>query len=177
MELEHFNLKDTLAIIAAAPVGHCTPHLINWLRDIGIPKERMIIHWGKRRDMISEYNFGIRTALRSKFNHFLIMDNDLKPNLKVTQPFLNLTEDLTCVQYPCQDRCESAWATSTSFHTGMFKCKRHVLERISKPFFEYEPLDGGCSYQRCLCLNFARKAMRQGFTVASAGWADHSPVK
>jgi hypothetical protein len=170
-----FDLNDTLVMISAHPVGHCTPHLINWLRDIGIPSERIVVHWSKRREIISEYNYGIRYALRSKFNHFIFADNDVKPNVKVTQPFLDLEEDLTCVEYPCQDRCESAWATQTAFHTGIFKCKRRVLERIPKPWFEYQPLDNGCSYQKCLCLNFARKAMRQGFTIAHGGWADHTP--
>jgi hypothetical protein len=171
-----FNLDDTLAIIAAHPVGHCTPHLINWLRDIGIPPQRMIVHWNKRRDMISEYNWGIKhIALKSKFNHFIFCDNDLKPNLKITQPFLDLEEDLTCVEYPCQGEHKSAWTTHTAFHTGIFKCRRRVLERIARPWFEYEAIDDGCNFRKCLCLKFAQKAMQMGFTIAHAGWSDHTP--
>jgi len=178
MNPNDFNPEEYLAIISAYPNGHCHPNLINWLRDIGIPANRIITHFNYKRDIISEYNYGIREiALKSRYHRYIFADNDIQPNLKTTAPFLELEADICCVEYPTELPCHKSWGLPSAYHSALWRTTRTVLERMERPWFRYDPIEDGTAFRACVCEDFAVRALGEGHTIAHGGWANHVPQR
>jgi hypothetical protein len=173
-----FDPNDYLAIIAAYPNGHCHPNLINWFRDIELTANQIITHYNFKRDLISEYNWGIReVALKSKYNMFIFADNDIQPKTRTTHPFLELDTDICCCVYPTELPCHKSWGLPTAFHSGLWRTNREVLERMDRPWFRYEPIEDGTAFRACVCESFGVRALAEGFTISHGGWAHHVPQR
>jgi len=165
-----FQPDKCLAIIAAYPDMQTTPQLIAWLRDRGIVNIELHRHGDGRMDC--GYNFGIRVALESDFNQFIFADKDIWTS-GASDPFLKAKGDVVSCQYDTgQDEC---WDAADSFHTGLWRTKRRVLEAVGIRPFKWKLDELGITAVECLCKGFARRVKAAGFDIAHAGTALHSP--
>jgi len=171
------DIKECIAIVGTYPNGRITPELLLWLQNIGMKDvNQLYTHCDKRLDLCMSYNWAIKyIALPSKAKCFIFADNDIKPDLRTSAPLLDLETDIACVEYPTAPGHEKSWASTVAFHCGLWICRREVLERMERPWFRPNITDEGCGCGGCICTNFAARAMRQGYTVSHAGWADHTP--
>jgi hypothetical protein len=176
------DVRECIASISAWPDGRVAPQLLFWLQDIGLANNQIRPHFSPNtrdaRDLIEEYNWGVKyVCLESNARWFIIADNDIKPDLRTTAPFLELETDIACVEYPTEPPHEAAWGSTVAFHCALWMCRREVLEQMERPWFRPLFSDDGCKQQVCICPDFAERAMQQGFTGSHAGWADHTPRK
>ena len=164
-----FDPARALATIAAWPDGLVHPRLIEFLHKHGITDDRIAIT--NIRHVACAYNRAVRDiALPSRFDWFLFADRDLIPGPN-TDPWFDVAGEIVCCQYPLRN--EAGWGHPQAFHTGLWRCRREVLEALPPPWFLREFSPDGCELRRCVCEHFRNKALAAGFAIARAGWADH----
>jgi len=171
-----FNVNETVAVIRTYPDDMLTLELIEWFHFIGIPRTHLRTNPGRHRDVCAGYNRGIKyVALKTTAKQFIFADNDMRPNPKQTASFLEVDADVVACEYQTEFPCGESWPVSISFHTGLWRCHRTVLETIKPPWFWWDWTDDGCEVQDCPCQTFANKVLEAGFTVRHGGWAKHEP--
>jgi hypothetical protein len=162
------DLSDTFVTIVAYPEPHIHIRLVRWLLQIGITQDRWNVV--TQRDTCCAYNTGIMAALHSRFNSFIFADNDISPQVGPTDGLLSSPLDVCGVMYTVTDH---AFDNPASFHAGLWRTSRRVLEAIAPPWFGIRYSADGTSVDRCMCDLMRDKALSAGFTVGHAGWAAH----
>ena len=165
-----FQPDKCMAIIAAYPDLQASPQLVAWLRAIGVA-DIEVHRFGDGR-MDCGYNSGIGIAMASKFNQFIFADKDIWPG-PASEDFLHARADLVSCEYDTGQ--PGAWDTADSFHTGLWRCRRRVLEAVGICPFKWRLNEAGTGVAECLCAPFARRVAAAGFTIAHAGTALHTP--
>ena len=165
-----FRAQKSLAVIAAYPDLQAAPQLVAWLRAIGVPS--IMVHRCGDGRMDCGYNVGVRIAMASKFNQFIFADKDIWPGPD-TEAFLHAKADLVSCEYDTGQ--PGAWDADDSFHTGLWRCRRRVLEAVGIRPFEWRLNEAGTDAVECLCRPFARRASAAGMTIVHAGTARHTP--
>jgi hypothetical protein len=168
-----FPISKAAAFILAYPAGMVAVELIDWLQRVGV-RAIHVENNRTNRHIVVGYNLCVRRALDSAFDHFIFADNDMRPSLAETAPFLAAAGDIVACKYPTE--CgEAAWPEPSGFHTGLWRSARRVLEAIEPPWFLPSFSEDGCRVLTCECALLPLKAQRAGFTVRHAGWAGHTP--
>lgn len=165
-----FEPEKCFVVIAAYPDLQVAPQLIAWLHFVGVA--HIEVHrWGDGR-MDCGYNKGIELALASAFQHFIFADKDIWPDDN-SLPFLAAEADVVSCEY--DTGIPGAWDRPNSFHTGLWRCRRRVLEAVGFRPFQWQLNETGTGVTECLCPRFARRAEARGFSIEHAGTAIHIP--
>lgn len=159
-----------MAVIAAWPDMHVAPQLVAWLRDLGV--DRIEVHRFGDGRMDCGYNMGIEIALGSDYPEFIFADRDIWPG-PASEPFLKVRADLVSCRYDTGQ--DDAWSEPDSFHTGLWRTSRQVLQAVGIRPFTWHLNEKGTGPLECLCRPFARRVKAAGFTVAHDGLAHHAP--
>lgn len=167
-----FQPDRCMAIIAAWPDKQTTPQLPTWLWSIGVAE--VLVHNYGEGQMDCCYNWSVKLALDSprKYNQFIFADKDIWPSV-LSQPFLEERADVVACKYPTPQK--HSWDAPDAFHTGLWRTKRKVLERVGIRPFQWQLNAEGIASATCLCEPFAERVKACGFTVACAGEAHHVP--
>ena len=166
-----FNIKNCIAVIVAYPDMMVAPELLEFFHGIGMNTQQIRYH-KEGRDICCAYNVSCKIALKSKANFFFFADNDIRPQRPDCEPFiLKKGYDITSIKYPTG--IEDSWNDERSFHCGLWKCSRKVLEAIKPPYFLWPRTTDGCDYEACPSAYLAGKAHDIGLTTGHLGYAEH----
>lgn len=170
-----FNLKRALVIIAAWPDGQCFPEIPMRLGEWGIPPDHITKHW-EWSPIDTAYNLAVQQiALPSSHDWFVFFDKDIKPGI-ATWPFFEAAiegrADVIGCLYDVIDN--ATWGEPTRIHTGLHCVPRGVYEALGWPWYQTVRTSGG-NVANCCCEFFRRRVVQAGFTIARAGWAEHTP--
>jgi len=102
----------------------------------------------------------------------VFVDNDVTVTHPGVQQFLAAEGDV--VACTCKMRQADAWNAPGAFHTPFWRCRIEVLKAIEPPWFEYPYSPDGCDLLGCDCMEFARKVIGAGFSIAHAGHCGHA---
>ena len=166
--------SQTLAVISAYPDGQCDPSIIGFLAEHGflLDESHLVVANVRVNDVVVNHNTIIgKVFLPSKMEHLLFIEKDIGLG-QFTELFLEDVRDVVCVKFNTGRR--QSWL-SDGFHTGMFRTRREVLQKVTPPWFMTEYSQDGTAVVKCLCMHFADKARAAGFTVGNAGLAHHTP--
>jgi len=141
-----------------------------WLLHAGVNPSR--VHFLNQEGMARAPNDLLALLLAEGRPHVMVIERDIVP--VDMDPWWAADADVVGVWYPyssgCGERTESMWTpwpSGPAWHRGLWRARRKVLEAVPKPWFPTHPRRG------CRCRDFAEECRRNGFTVVTAGKADH----
>jgi len=153
------------------PCGHCRPEIIAWLTQTDINPGR--VHFLNQEGLARAPNDLLTVLLAEGRDWLLVVERDIVPVEMAA--WWQADADVVGVWYPhssgCTERTESMWApwpSGPAWHRGLWRARREVLETMPRPWLPAYPRGG------CRCKNFAEEARRNGFTVTTAGRAEHA---
>lgn len=171
-----FNPARTSVCVTAHPDLLVAPELILWLLDIGIPRRNILISRGNPRDQAAAFNWAVSKSIKMPVDHCLFSDNDIRPDIKLTEPMLEMPYHFTCARTETETGMD-AWRDQDSFHTGIWIADRMALSRVPAPWFAWGLNADGSEIKTCVCDHFSKAAKAAGYTIGNAGWALHVPRK
>jgi len=157
------NPAQTLLLINVWPDRLAAPELVAW----GFTCRFKRVSWYNKRFVETAYNAAIKhLALPSSYQEFIFADRDVRPGPE-TKPFLLADGDVVACEYPVAGN--ESWDDPQALHTGLFRCRRQVLESIKPPWFERHYSPDGMTEVGCLCQSFRDKVLAAGFQMVRAG--------
>lgn len=108
------------------------------------------------------------------FDEFVFVDQDTVFTTG-TPAFWDSDADVVCCQADMQD--PEAWLGEKAFHDSLWRVKRHVLEAMRPPYFEFQFNGKGTRQRKCICRSFSDAARKLGFTVERSGTCGHEHDK
>jgi len=172
---EKFNIENAAAFVNCFPRGHCDPTIPVWLIQAGLSAKRFMTYSKREYPIETCYNLAIKAAIENPVlkdvGWFIFSDNDMILGEEL-QPWFSAEGDVVGVTYDMGD-LNRTWGRSDSFHSGLWRARRDVLERVHAPWFDTVLTDDGCDIDKCCCEYFARKVRAYGYTITRAGWAGH----
>ena len=182
--MKNFPLDKTLAVILAYPNNMVTIELLTWLQQIGVGKQISVcpVHrfYGERCTLVKEICIGMNVQVKTALEHrdwdfFLFAENDIRPDLALTAPFLEAEGDVVCAEYETECMHDHAWGPADAFHTGLWRTSRRVLEVMEPPYFLPQYNSDATAVVGCHCNHLRRKLTEKGFRICHTGRVDHSP--
>ena len=121
-------------------------------------------------------NVQVKTALEHRdWDFFIFAENDIRPDLTLTAPFLEAEGDVVCAEYETECMHDHAWGPADAFHTGLWRTTRRVLETMEPPYFLPQYNSDATAVVGCHCNHLRRKLAEKGFRICHTGRVDHSP--
>lgn len=165
------DLSKYLVIVHDAPDNMMATELAQWLAACGLTWRP---HNARDRHNDCQTNSGIVKALtQKKFDHFVFVENDIRPDVPHTKAFWTCEADIVGCRYPVEQ--DTAWDNPHWIHAGLWRTTRKVLAAIEPPWFAWRFNKLRTKTIGCLCRTFCEKALTAGFTIEQAGYAMHHP--
>jgi hypothetical protein len=171
--MDVFPIEKTSALILSYPDNQVQIELLNWLAAIGIRDVHTVLP--PVRGISIGYNRQLAAALDSPADYFLFCEKDMKPDIRDSALFLDLAGDIVACEYETECSHDRSWGEVTSFHTGLWRTSRAVLEKIEKPYFLPCYNEDATDLLTCTCGRFRDQALKAGFSIRHGGWAHHKP--
>ena len=179
MEDVPFHLSKSVASIACYPQGYCDPSIPIALLSLGLPADRFVRYVHRENPVDCAYNKAVKEALAKPswkdIEWFVFGDNDMQLTSTDIVPWLAAEGDVVGIMYDLDEQ-NRTWGQPDAFHAGLWRGRRHVLERIGPPWFKTILTDDGCSIEICCCEYFGRKVRKAGYQLNRAGWAGHGSL-
>lgn len=167
------DTSKTHVSIFTHPNHMVSPELMVWLFKNGFDPKNFVFTRGNGRDVCISYNIGVKAARDSGLEWMLFCDNDIRPLQGQSAPFLASKADIVCVRYNTGVPLD--WDRPYSFHCGMWRTSKRVLDLLPSPLFKSEYSENGLSRLTCTCDPIRRHAIIKGLTIEAAGFAGHTP--
>jgi len=168
------DIDHAAAVILAWPDLRVRAELLYWLTDLGIPRDRIIVHAAGGRDQASGWNASMRIALDMPpgIDHFIFAENDIRPHAERTRPMIDTAADVVGA---CFDNGNpNSFKHSNEIHLALWRTTRRVLNSIAPPWFVRD-LDADGIERACLCWAWNKRLLDARFTVTAVGFAYHTP--
>ena len=162
--------EDIAVGVLTWPCGHCRPEIVRWLLGAGIDPAR--VRFLNQEGMARAPNDLLAMLLSEDRPWVMVVERDIVP--VEMGPWWAADADVVGVWYPTADRDPARtehkydpWPFGPAWHRGLWRARREVLAAVPRPWFPTHPRRG------CRCRDFAETCRRNGFTVVTAGKADH----
>jgi len=153
------------------PCGHCRPEIVAWLAQTGIGLGR--VPFLNQEGLARAVNDLLVALLAEGRDWLLVVERDIVPVEMAA--WWQAEGDVVGVWYPHStgdpehtQHMWEPWESGPAWHRGLWRVHRRVPETMPRPWFPARPRRG------CRCRDFAEEARRNGFSVLTAGRAEHA---
>jgi len=167
-----WNPREALWVAIAWPDFSVDWRVHTFLTDLGVPLANQVCVC--LSPFTRAYNWAIANlVLKHSHPWAAFIERDMRPS-GIVRPWIEAEGDVVGCFYPTA--CAASWASEHAIHSGLWRARRAVFERLKPPWFEWQFSANGADVRSCACLRFARRCVEAGFVVKRAGWCDH-PVR
>lgn len=109
-----------------------------------------------------------------RYDEFMFIDGDVIPDNR-TNAFWESDADVVCCKAEMPSN-HTAWSSPLAWHDPLWRCKSKVLQQVPVPYYEYALNNIGTREIHCICMGFAEKCRRAGFSVGVSGECGHQNI-